>query len=176
MAAVSVETDSIPTFRIDLARPPEHRYTHVAAAFAPRLQSLSGIFDELLAGLLGYAPLVRFARLAARLLLRRVYDDEQTREIEGFARVAGVDRHLIVALNVLLDVLMGCSAGCVRVRSGRRGEEGRLMHFRTLDWGADPLRELLVVIEYVDSSRDHDQVIASSVTYAGFVGILTGVR
>lgn len=53
----------------------------------------------------------------------------------------------------------------------------RLMHFRTLDWGMDRLRDLLVVLEFVDSSSESpDKVLARSITYAGFVGTLTAVR
>ncbi|QSZ34729.1 hypothetical protein DSL72_007584 [Monilinia vaccinii-corymbosi] len=51
------------------------------------------------------------------------------------------------------------------------------MHFRTLDWGLDGLRDMLVVLEFVQSnSCDPKKVIGKSITYAGYVGILTGVR
>lgn len=53
----------------------------------------------------------------------------------------------------------------------------RLMHFRTLDWGMERLRDLLVVLEFVNSSSETpDRVLARSITYAGFVGTLTAVR
>jgi len=56
-------------------------------------------------------------------------------------------------------------------------EEERMLHFRTLDWGMDPLRSVLVVLEFVRSkSEEPEKVIARAVTYAGFVGVLTGVR
>jgi hypothetical protein len=52
-----------------------------------------------------------------------------------------------------------------------------MMHFRTLDWGMDGLRSVLVVLEFVKrDSSEPEKVIARTVTYAGFVGILTGVR
>ncbi|KAF4976803.1 hypothetical protein FZEAL_6584 [Fusarium zealandicum] len=152
-----------------------HRYVHGAATFGPRIRTLGHVFDELLESMLGSRWLARVAKVAARLFLRRVHDDEQTREIKGFSRAAGCHLFLVVALNVFLDVMMGCTAGCVRVHGQDRSSE-RLMHFRTLDWGLDPLRDLVVVLEYVDSSEDPDNVIATSVTYAGFMGVLTGVR
>jgi len=40
----------------------------------------------------------------------------------------------------------------------------------------DELRHLIVQLEFVNSNIDKDEVIARSITYAGFVGILTGVR
>ena len=178
---ISMREDDIPTFRVDLARPPELRYHEVAVAFGTRMRSMSAVFDELLQSMLGYRFLAKVAKFAAQLFLRRLYDDEQTKEVKAIARVARVDLYLLIALNVFLDILMGCTAGCVKARptpsrGSTTGERPRLMHFRTLDWGMDALRDLLVVLEYVDSSTGSDRVIATTITYAGFVGTLTGVR
>ena len=49
-----------------------------------------------------------------------------------------------------------------------------MLHFRTLDWGMDPLRQLVVELEFV--RRTGGPVIATSITYFGYVGVLTGVR
>lgn len=181
MTPASSPSDDIPTFRIDLARPPELRYYEVATEFGSRMRSMSLVFDELLQGMLGYRVLAVLAKLAARLFLRRLYDVEQTKEVTAIAKVARLDLYLIIALNVFLDILMGCTAGCVtvqpqRLNGGALDGSLRLMHFRTLDWGMDALRDLLVRLEYVDSSTGSDRVIATTVTYAGFVGTLTGVR
>ncbi|KAM6524609.1 hypothetical protein FALCPG4_010218 [Fusarium falciforme] len=169
------QDSDIPTFRIDLARSPEDRYVDVAATFGPRIRTLGHVFDELLESMLGSKWLARIAKFLARVFLRRVHDEEETREIRGFAKVARCDLFLVVALNVFLDVMMGCTAGCVKIK-GKQVQDERLMHFRTLDWGLDPLRDLVVVLEYVDSSKDPDHVIATSITYAGFMGVLTGVK
>ncbi|KAK7430665.1 hypothetical protein QQZ08_002708 [Neonectria magnoliae] len=175
----SPANDDIPTFRIDLARPPGLRYVDVAASFGPRIKTLGHVFDELLESMLGSKWLASIAKFAAWLFLRRVHDGGQTREIKGFVDVASVDLFLVVALNVFLDVMMSCTAGCVQVDTQRGGDEAagsNLMHFRTLDWGLDPLRDISVVLEYVDTSKDPDHVIATSITYAGFVSVLTGIR
>ena len=85
--------------------------------------------------------------------------------------------YLLICFNVILDLLMGCSSGGAAVRdedstSGTTGT--KMMHFRTLDWGMDPLRRVLVQLDYV--LEPHGDVVASSINYAGFVGVLTGVR
>lgn len=90
----------------------------------------------------------------------------------------------MIALNVILDSLLGCTSGAVKTAvkrdaktMGGEDEEARMIHFRTLDWGMDPLRDVLVTLEFVRSdSEKPDEVVARSVTYAGFVGVLTGVR
>lgn len=83
--------------------------------------------------------------------------------------------YLLVAFNVLLDLFMGCSSGGAAVRDDEAPGGGtRMLHFRTLDWGMPPLRRLVVQLDY--RLRAHGDVAASSITYAGFVGVLTGVR
>lgn len=49
-----------------------------------------------------------------------------------------------------------------------------MLHFRTLDWGMDPLRKIVVHLDFVE--RAGGEVIASSLGYFGYVGVLTGVR
>ncbi|OGM42615.1 hypothetical protein ABOM_009583 [Aspergillus bombycis] len=73
---------------------------------------------------------------------------------------------------------MGCTSGAALTKlDNPAGEQlqPRLLHFRTLDWGMDELRQLLVCFEYV-RGPDYDTVLATNITYIGFVGVLTGVR
>jgi hypothetical protein len=178
--------EAIPTYRIDLSLPPSERYVQVAKDFAPRMRSITPLFDKVLATVISWPWLCRFIQTLAVIFLRRVYSDEETEELRGISRASGVDMHFLVALNVLLDGLLGCTSGGAMVRSAKRRvknssegkqEESRMMHFRTLDWGMDELRSVLVVLEFVRSkSNDPEKIIARSISYAGFVGVLTGVR
>lgn len=180
-AALPQECDPIPKYRIDLALPPSERYAELARDFTQGLRHASSLFDEILGFYVPNKVLQAAVRGLARVLLLELNDGEQTQELRGIAGVSGVDMWLLVAINVLLDVLLGCTSGVARVGGGEGEQEGerdgRLLHFRTLDWGMDRLRELLVELEFVDtSSRTPQAIVARSVTYAGFVGILTGVR
>ncbi|OAP65716.1 hypothetical protein AYL99_01688 [Fonsecaea erecta] len=86
--------------------------------------------------------------------------------------------HLLVSFNVILDCLMGCTSGAVKaLEAGRPTGAARMLHFRTLDWSMDPLRSIIVQLEFVRSrSATPAEIVARSVTYVGFTGILTGVR
>ena len=150
-------TDPIPRYTINLSLPPSERYQHVTKDFLPEIASLTPLFAEIVP-----RP---FLRRLASLMLRRVYSNEQTQELHGIQRVTGVGMHLLVALNVLLDLMMGCTSGGARVQGDR------MLHFRTLDWGMDPLRKVIVHLDYV---RDGEKV-AECITYVGYVGVLTGV-
>lgn len=86
--------------------------------------------------------------------------------------------HLLVCFNVILDLLMGCSSGGAAVQNNsnsnsKLGAE-KMVHFRTLDWGMLTLRRVLVQLDFV--LEPDGEMVASSITYAGFVGVLTGVR
>ena len=160
-----------PKYTIDLSLPPAKRYQHVARDFTKEIKSLPGLFDEIV-GQLSPNISISTVKKLARILLRRIHDREQTEELRGLHQITGVDMYLLVAFNVILDVLMGCTSGGVRVEDGQG--EAKMLHFRTLDWGMDPLRK--VVVEYDFVKKAGGRVIATTITYLGFVGFLTGVK
>ncbi|KAJ8114599.1 hypothetical protein ONZ43_g4865 [Nemania bipapillata] len=178
MSAPATSDEPIPHFTIDLAKPPRERYDEVAQVFGSRMRSLTGLLDGLLSLFVTSVWLRWIIISLARICLRRVYDEEENEEIKGISAASGVPLYLLVALNNLLDCLLGCTSGAVPVSLSDRTspDKVRLLHFRTLDWGMDELRDLLVVLKFVDSSSDDPHhVISRSITYAGFVGFLTGI-
>lgn len=180
--------EPVPTYRIDLSLPPSERYTQLATDFAPKMKDITPLFDEVLAFVIPWAWLRRVIEWLSTLVLRRVYSSEETQELKGIAKASGVDFYFLVALNVLIDSMMACTSGGVLTKPEKRKEmesnpsnddmrTPTMMHFRTLDWGMDELRSVLVVLEFVKSkSETPEKVIARTITYAGFVGVLTGVR
>ncbi|KAG4416668.1 hypothetical protein IFR04_010186 [Cadophora malorum] len=168
----------IPTYRIDLSLPPAERYVKLATDFSPEMKAMTSLLDEVLQMVIPWLWLRKFVEWLASIFLRRVHSAEETQELRGISATSGVDLYFLIALNVLLDSLLGCTSGGVMTSLGRKGEGGkRMLHFRTLDWGMDPLRRVLVALEFVRTkSEDPERIIGRSITYAGFVGMLTGVR
>lgn len=163
--------DVPPVYRIDLSLPPSERYVELARVYHDQLWLLTGLFDDLVLAFFPQKSLSWIKR-ASRLLLRKLYTDEETEEIKGISRVTGIKLYLLVAFNVLLDLLMGCTSGGALAQPA--SGEARMLHFRTLDWAMDNLRQLVVQLEFVRSPED--EVLATSITYVGYVGVLTGVR
>ncbi|KAI8239850.1 Acid ceramidase [Colletotrichum sp. SAR 10_99] len=160
-------TDAVPIYRIDLALPPEQRYVQIAKDFAEQLRAIAPLYDLVLAQILVYPPIIRLAKFLVRLCLRRVYNDDENREIRSIAETAGVDLHLVIALNTFLDCLLGCTSGAVPVCDDDAPEDApsHLMHFRTLDWGMPELADVLVQLDFVNSnSQQPDRVLARSIT------------
>jgi beta subunit of N-acylethanolamine-hydrolyzing acid amidase len=170
--------DRPPVFRIDLSLPPLSRYVALAEQYQSKLRGLMQLFNGLLEDL-GIPPsLFSTVQRMARLFLRRVHSYEETLELKGISRVTHVPMYLLVSFNVLLDLLMGCTSGAARsLEKYQDFHRSKMLHFRTLDWDMDPLREVIVQLEFVRSaSRSPEKVLARSLTYVGFVGVLTGVR
>lgn len=165
----------IPHFTVNLSLRPEDRYTHIVPHL-PDLQTtnFATLFDELVGAILP-PSLAKLIRKSASLLLRRLHSDEETAELRGISKATGIEMYLLVAFNLLLDILLGCTSGGVLVEKPEQGgwREG-MMHFRTLDWGMDPLRKIVVKLDFV--RREGGEVIATTVGYFGYVGVLTGVR
>ena len=137
--------------------------------------ALPALLGELLHELLG--PVAKVVEAAAPFILRRVREPEENAEIRVLARAGGNPLHVVVAFNVMLDILLGCTSGAARVfdaASPASKQATRMLHFRTLDWAMDVLRQLTVELDFV--RHEGGPVIATSVTYLGYVGVLTGVR
>jgi len=170
--------DAIPIHQIDLSMAPRSRYVALARIYASQIERLTILFDSLLEDM-GIPPYQHiWIKRVARLLLRRVHSREETEELRGISKATGVSMYLLVSFNVVLDLLMGCTSGAVRSSEPFQPlSQAKMLHFRTLDWGMDPLRSAIVQLEFIRSKSATPQVVlASSITYVGFVGVLTGVR
>lgn len=167
-----------PIFQIDLSREPEYRYTELALAYRERLQGLVTLFNDLLTSIGLPSRYHSLINLAARLLLYRLHSSVETAELRGISKASSVPMYLLVAFNVVLDLLMGCTSGAVKSLESRQlRSQVRMLHFRTLDWLMDPLRSVVVQLNFIRSkSKTPTKVVARSVTYCGYVGVLTGVR
>ncbi|KAF2670288.1 hypothetical protein BT63DRAFT_361887, partial [Microthyrium microscopicum] len=159
-----------PIHTINLSLPPRQRYCALANTYRHEVATLPPLFDALIART-SLPP--RAVKALARVFLHRLHDVEQTEELRGMSDISGVPMWLLVAFNVLLDAMMGCSSGGVRINDGPR-DNGRMVHFRTLDWDMDELRRVVVCLEFVE--YEGGPVVATTVTYVGHVGVLTGVR
>lgn len=89
----------IPCFTVNLSLAPHDRYTHIPS-------HLPDLLNDALSN-----HLTAFVSKSASLFLRRLYSDEETAELLGISRVTSIPIWLLVAFNVLLDLLLGCTSG-----------------------------------------------------------------
>jgi beta subunit of N-acylethanolamine-hydrolyzing acid amidase len=169
---------NVPIHQIDLSLPPSSRYVALAELYQEQLRELMPLFNLFLKDS-GVPPsLFSLIHRIASLILRRLCSFEECSELQGISRVAKVPMYLLISFNVVLDLLMGCTSGAaLSLEKGKPFDRPKMLHFRTLDWGMDSLRQVVVQLEFVKTaSTTPERVLARSLTYVGFVGVLTGVR
>lgn len=162
-----------PIYTIDLSLLPSERYTEVVTDFQHAIEELPLLFDAVCASFVPPVIPLWLIHFLAWLFLRRLYSTEQTQELAGISKTCGVPMYLLVAYNVLLDLLMGCTSGGILVQDDN-AYAPYMCHFRTLDWGMPALRKVLVQYDFVSSPDG--PVAATTIGYVGFVGVLTGVK
>jgi hypothetical protein len=152
MAVLQSQTSQLPsenrppTYRIDLSLAPHLRYKEICRDYKDRLVHLVEIYDEIL-GKTYYPRQYKLLNFLAKKLLSRVHSKEENEEIRGIAEATGMERHLVVAYNTFLDLFSGCTSGGVKVNDA--GARPGIVHFRNLDWAMEPLRRLMICVEYV---------------------------
>ncbi|KAG9497303.1 hypothetical protein J7337_012098 [Fusarium musae] len=159
------EHREIPKFTVDLSLPPETRYDHIVPHFKTAVDScdLPSLFYALLDELVGKSA-GRILAAISPLLMRHVHSDEENAELIGISRAIGIPMHILVAFNVLLDLLLGCTSGGVRTLDPDSGGNAtRILHFRTLDWEMHPLRNIIVELDFVRTPSG--PAIATTVGY-----------
>jgi len=175
-----------PVYRFNLSLPPRERHSEICRDFKHQIQDLRSLYDEVMAEMT-FPWLNKFL---ARLCLTRVYSEEETEEIRGIAQETGTPKHMVIAFNTFLDLISSCLSGGTKVMdSGPFGKSNGIVHFRNLDWGMDVLRRVTICIEYVRDGTVIARYVGyliprvvfnlwsfRGVTYAGYVGVLTGVR
>jgi hypothetical protein len=138
-----------PVYQVDLSAPPRERYRQICADYKVHIKELLPIYDELLR----LTPFPRLLNVLAKSFLRRVHSREEDQEIKGIADITGLPKHLVIAYNTFLDLLSGCSSGGARVSDAGNGQENGIVHFRGLDWEMEPLRKLIICVEYVRDGK-----------------------
>ena len=131
-----------PLYSIDLDLPPESRYTQMCSDYKDEMAELAKIYDEILSMM----PFPRLFGFLARNLLKKVYSNEETNEIRGISKASGVPIFRVVAYNTFLDLFSGCMSGGVQTKVGATT---RMLHFRNLDWEMEPLRNMIIRVEYL---------------------------
>ena len=109
------------------------------------MAELAKIYDEILS----ITPFPRFFGFLARNLLKKVYSKEETEEIRAISKATRIPIYRVVAYNTFLDLFSGCMSGGVQAKLKARSAATSMLHFRNLDWEMDPLRNMIIRVEYL---------------------------
>lgn len=135
-----------PLYSIDLDLPPESRYAEMCNDYKDEMAELAKIYDEILST----TPFPRFFGFLGRNLLNKVYLKEETDEIRAISKATSIPIYRVVAYNTFLDLFSGCMSGGVQTKAGATTS---MLHFRNLDWEMDPLRNMIIRVEYLVNGK-----------------------
>ena len=148
-----------PVFKISLDNPPEKRWTEVIAAKKPAMQNF--IHEARI--LVGRNVIWG----VGSFLKNGYYPLEIQQEIESIADLAEVSFEEALFSNFLYEFYVHCSSIVAR------DSEGKLIFGRNLDYNFGDLLSKVVVELHVYREQ---KLLYKYVTFAGYVGVLTGMR
>lgn len=178
--------ESMPKAVINLDLPPTERWSSLALEYKDEINNMVNEFVEHLKNFPGnrWEEFLMYTELHQDMLLDRMpnsYGDE----IRGIQVATGLPMSSLLAFNLGYEIMGFCTSLTAQDSSGH------MYHGRNLDFGlflgyntssgpnenfqwtnTDLLRQTTVVTDFVKGGN----VLYSSVSYVGYVGLLTGVR
>ena len=159
IAARGANTD-IQTFVVDLDQPPENRWKQVLVAKQAEIIKMQTYVEGEI------NPIIR-KNLVALILKGKIFSDETLREFRGAAEILKSDVNTMILGNFMNEFYSMCSSILVRK------SDGSVILGRNLDYFLqDYLRGLVVDIEF----HRGGEVLYKAVTFAGYFGVLTGMK
>jgi acid ceramidase len=157
----------VPTFVLDLDLPPSQRWTALFAQHANMKADVVALVNVVRMLLPTFAK--ADMQLLGQALLARL-DAEYQGEVQSIASAVGVPVGYIAVAQLAYE-LSDCTSIVANVGASD------VMHFRNLDFGAglgftDTLRDLLVHVLV----QRNGTTLAHVQTFAGYIGVLTGMR
>jgi len=157
----------VDRFVVNLDLPPDQRWNDVIQKYGPQCRSTIKTLKD-------YIP--SFVRPEVVEVANTIGDDLETYlgehglEIEGIAKGAGMPVGEVVIMNLFYEL----TALCTSIVAQK--EDGHILHARNLDFGfgdsfTSQLQNITVQVDFQRGGK----TLYSGATYAGYVGVLTGL-
>ncbi|KAI5702678.1 hypothetical protein M8J75_002944 [Diaphorina citri] len=172
------QKNKIPTFRVDLDLPPDERWKQLVLEKQEDIVNLLANMKnhtDLIFGVSVFRLVNRYMPLLTKTLPKPYYE-----ELVGIAQYSNCTIGEITLFNLFYEFFSVCTSIVME------GEDGQMYHGRNLDFGLflgwDPknqtwltteyLRPLVVNVDFVKNK----EVLFSTTTFAGYLGILTALK
>lgn len=177
---------SIPRAVINLDLPPTERWAELAAEYKEPMANMVNEFVDHISNFPGnrWEQFLMYMEVNQEMLLDRMpngYGDE----IRGIQKATGIKMSSLLAFNLGYEIMGFCTSVTAQDASGH------MFHGRNLDFGlflgydtdagpnenfqwtnTDLLRQTTVTTDFTRGG----EILYSSVSYVGYIGLLTGVR
>ncbi|KAG7458661.1 hypothetical protein MATL_G00222930 [Megalops atlanticus] len=170
---------AVTWYTVDLDLPPSKRWTEVITDKKADLVTMIAAIKDLADAFVPSGKLINLVDKDLPLILNTLpYPFNE--EIVGIAKDSGVPLGEIVLFNIFYEVFTVCTSMVAE------GENGNLYHGRNLDFGlfmgwdtknkswtiTEKLKPLVVNVDF----RRNNHTVFKSTNFAGYVGMLTGIR
>lgn len=181
MPLVQYSRHSGKVYDIDLAAPPDERWTEAAERFGNQVHKLLAHVDEVLDESLSHLP--AFWRHTIKLLKSRIatplagivvrcFGQDYAHEIRGIGRTIGAPYGELVVANLLYDLSQSLTNKSACSSASFVTSKGKPVLARNLDWAfPDSVGEHSVVCRF-----HRRRSFYTSIGVAGFVGVLSAQR
>ena len=158
----------LPEYIINLDLPPEERWAHIIPKYN---DSIMDVIDT------AYEELPWVFSRTIKYLAKKYFDnmpqymDEYGKEIIGISKYSGIDLYEVVLYNIFYEVFSLCTSVVVN-------HNETIIHARNLDFGVlmEGIVPLLKNITISAVFMKNNTVMYRAHTFAGFVGIFTGMK
>ena len=150
-----------PRYVVDLDAPPKTRWNHIVKAYTEYFPSVVSIVEDILGS--SYAASIASTILSSAAKTGFVYYGD---ELRGIAHATNVPLGRVVMLQIAYEAFAACTSIVID------GPHGYPLHIRTMDWDMPELKPLTIEVDFIQNGV----ILYSATTWAGYVGVLTGVR
>jgi hypothetical protein len=154
-------TRDCPKYIVDLDSPADKRWNQIVNDYADHLPNVVSMTEDILGSGCGASLATTVFATAAKTGFVYYAD-----ELRGIAKASGVPLGKVVLLQIAYEAFAACTSIVVD------GPNGYPLHIRTMDWDMPELQPLTIQVEFVSKGR----VVYQATTWAGYVGVLTGIR
>lgn len=175
---VPLNSSVVPSFVINLDLPPSERWTEVAKAKKAEVYKMHEALKNLTEDILGARVLKLIDSAMPKLLNTLPW--EFTEEMKSLSEISGLPLGEVVLYNVFYEFFTVCTSIVAQ------DPNGEIYHARNMDFGLflgwDPqnhtwamtevLRPTVIKLHFQRSQK----TVFKAVTFAGYLGILTGVK
>lgn len=170
----------VPTMVINLDLPPEERWKEVALVYKHKIKALIGDLKRLISqfGKIGEAIIAFVDNYVSDL--SNTLPDPYKDELKGLVKYTRINGGELVLYNIFYEVFTVCTSIIAE------DDNGTLYHGRNLDFGlfmgwdknnntwliSEALRPMIVNLDF----QKNNATLFKSVNFAGYIGVLTGVK
>lgn len=167
VARIFAKSD-VPRHVINLDAPPAERWKHIVAQYTEHMPAIRNFIQEILGSQFAESAVGSLLGLLSRV--GHVYFGE---ELRGIAAASGLSLGCVTLLQIAYEVFAACTSVVAHANGNAEEQSTWPLHIRTMDWSMDVLENVTIEVDYVTGDRT---LLYKATTWAGYVGILTGMK